>query len=139
MSRLIAWAVLAAFAAAPAAAEDMHFHAELSGASEVPPNTSAGTGTVDATVDSTTRQMRYTMTFSGLSGPATMAHFHGPAAAGANAGVQAPIGANVQSPVTGNFTMTEAQFQDLLNGQWYANVHSGNYPTGEIRGQMGRR
>ena len=45
-----------------------------------------------------TKKLTYTMTYSGLTGPATAAHFHGPAAAGANAGVVVPIGTNPPSP-----------------------------------------
>jgi hypothetical protein len=64
-----------------------------------------------------------------------MAHFHGPAAAGANAGVVLPF-ANPASPIEGQATLTPAQAADLSAGKWYANVHTAANPGGEIRGQM---
>ena len=75
--------------AGPAFAEKMK--ATLDGKSEVPPNTSAATGTADIDYDAASKKLSWKLTYSGLSGPATAAHFHGPAAAGANAGVAVPI------------------------------------------------
>jgi len=66
------------------------FRATMSGKSEVPPTTSSGNGDVLATLDTSTKKLNYTITYMGLSGPATAAHFHGPADAGANAGVAVP-------------------------------------------------
>ena len=65
-----------------------------------------------------------------------MAHFHGPAAPGANAGVALGWGNNPTSPFHGSATLTQQQMQQLQSGQWYANVHTAQNPGGEIRGQM---
>ncbi len=119
-----------------ASAADVEYRATMTGKSEVPPNTSSGSGDVVATLDPATKKLNYTMTYRGLSGPATAAHFHGPAAAGANAGVAVPIGNNPASPTTGSVTLTDAQVKDLEAGKWYANVHTAANPGGEIRGQM---
>jgi hypothetical protein len=101
---------------------------------------SPGTGTVEATYDSTTRKLDYTVTWSGLSGPATMAHFHGPAAVGKNAGVQIVIGgANPTSPVHDDAALTAEQAKELAAGLMYVNVHSAKFPKGEIRGRRERR
>jgi hypothetical protein len=70
-----------------------------------------------------------------LSGPASAAHFHGPAAPGQNAGVIVPF-PNPESPIRGEATLTEAQAADLLAGRWYVNVHSRAHPGGEIRAQV---
>jgi hypothetical protein len=102
----------------------------------VPPTTSTGSGDVLATLNTSTRQLKYTMTYMGLTGPATAAHFHGPAVAGKNAGVAVPIGVNPPSPDTGTVTLTPAQMKDLMAGKWYANVHTAANKGGEIRGQM---
>ena len=75
--------------AGPAFAEKMK--ATLDGKSEVPPNTSAGTGTADIDYDAASKKLSWKLTYSGLSGPATAAHFHGPAEAGKNAGVAVAI------------------------------------------------
>jgi hypothetical protein len=119
-----------------ASAASVNFHATMDGKAEVPPNASTGSGDALATLDTSSKQLNYTITFFGLSGPATAAHFHGPAAPGANAGVAVPIGTNPTSPVTGSVTLTDAQMADLQAGKWYANVHTAENKGGEIRGQM---
>src|SRR4051812_16555585 len=62
-----------------------HINATLSGANEVPANSTTGSGTVTGTYDSTTRLLTYTATWSGLTGAATAGHFHSPALPGTNA------------------------------------------------------
>ena len=121
-----------------ASAATIDFRATMSGKAEVPPTTTTGSGDVLATLDTASKKLSYTMTYVGLSGPATAAHFHGPAAAGANAGVVVPIGTNPPSPSTGSVTLTDAQITDLEAGNWYANVHTEANKGGEIRGQMVR-
>ncbi len=107
----------------------------LSGAQEVPPATTAGTGTVTATFDKATSKLSYEVVYSGLSGPARAGHFHGPAAAGQNAGVASGF-ADATSPIRGEVTLTAAQAADLLAGRWYVNIHTQRYPGGEIRAQV---
>ena len=110
------------------------FRATLSGAAEVPANASAGTGTMEASFDKATSVLKWSVTYAGLSGPATMAHFHGPAMPGANAGVVVPF-PSAASPAEGSATLTPAQVTDLMAGKWYVNVHTAKNPGGEIRGQ----
>lgn len=111
---------------------------QLSGANEVPPVTTAGSGTVEARFDKTTQVLSWKVTFSNLSGPATAAHFHGPAAPGSNAGVVIPFSGNT-SPIEGSATLTPAQAADLLAGKWYANVHTAANKGGEVRAQITAR
>lgn len=136
--RFAALAVVSGFcflAAGPLQAKTVHFATALNGASEVPPNTSAGTGMVKADLDMQTRAFTYTITYSGLTGPAVAAHFHGPAAAGVNA---PPIITmkSLASPIKGNVVLTTSQVSDLEAGKWYFNVHTKAHPGGEIRGQL---
>jgi hypothetical protein len=115
------------------------FTVPLTGAAQVPPVTTSATGTANLTYDPSTRVLTWTVTFSGLSSAATMAHFHGPAPAGKNAGVQIWIskrGAAPTSPITGSTTLTQAQATMLTDGDFYINVHSQDHPAGEIRGQV---
>ena len=125
----------AAFAfAGPAFADKMKV--TLDGKSEVPPNTSAATGTADLDYDPASKKLSWKITYSGLTGPATAAHFHGPAAAGANAGVKVPIANPGTSPVEGSATLTDEQATDLTGGKYYINIHTAANPGGEIRGQV---
>jgi hypothetical protein len=117
-------------------ADSVSFKADLSASSEVPPNTSGGKGTLDATYDTTSKQLTYTVSYSGLTGPATAAHFHGPAEAGANAGVVIPVQGALASPIKGTATLTDAQAADLTGGKWYFNIHTQANKGGEIRGQV---
>jgi hypothetical protein len=89
-----------------------------------------------ATLDTATKTLTYTLTFKALTGPALMAHFHGPAKPGANAGVVVPITGELTSPVHGSAVLTDAQVKDLTAGLWYANVHTAANKGGEIRGQV---
>ena len=120
--------------AGPAFADKMKV--TLDGKSQVPPNTSAGTGTADLDYDAASKKLSWKITYSGLSGPATAAHFHGPAAAGANAGVKVPIPNPTASPIEGSATLTDEQAADLTAGKYYINVHTAANPGGEIRGQV---
>ena len=112
------------------------FTTQLRAANEVPPNTSQGSGSVDAVLNRDTNLFRWKVSFRGLTGPATAAHFHGPAAVGSNAGVVLPWTGPVSSPLEGRATLTPAQAADLLAGRWYANIHTAAHPAGELRGQM---
>ena len=125
--------------AKPSQAAPMKFKADMSGASEVPPTTTSGKGTVTATYDPAAKVLTWEGNFSGLSGPATAAHFHGPAEVGKNAAPAVWIsekGQNLASPFKGTATLTYAQAADLEKGLWYANVHTEANKGGEIRGQV---
>ena len=129
-------AVLALFAlAAPALAATVTYTTTLKGADEVPPNDTKGTGMVEAKYDTATMKFSYTVTYSGLTGAATAAHFHGPAKAGANAGPIITL-ENLASPIKGEATLTAEQAKQLADGLWYLNVHTAAHPPGEIRGQL---
>ena len=112
------------------------FSTQLRGANEVPANASAGTGSVDAVLNKDTSLLRWKVNYSGLTGPATMAHFHGPADVSTNAGVALAWPAPIMSPMEGSATLTAAQMADLMAGRWYANIHTAAHPGGEVRGQM---
>jgi len=131
-----ALALATGLAIAPAFADSVKFMASLKASEEVPPIQSAGTGTLDATYDTASKQLSYTVNYSGLTGPATAAHFHGPAEAGKNAGVVVPVQGSVASPIKGSATLTDAQAADLEGGKWYFNVHTDANKGGEIRGQV---
>jgi hypothetical protein len=120
-----------------AQAATVNLKADLKASSEVPAKESAGKGTLTATLDTTTNEFKYHVEFDGLSGPATAAHFHGPAAEGVNAKPQLPVKVSpIVSPIEGTATVTAEQAKDLLDGKWYFNLHTASNPGGEIRGQV---
>lgn len=122
---------------AAAHAATIQLKADLKASAEVPPKDSAGMGTMTGTLNTETNEFTYHIEFSGLTGPAVAAHFHGPAAEGMNAKPQLPIkGSPVTSPIEGKATLTAEQAKDLLAGKWYFNLHTAANPGGEIRGQI---
>ena len=135
--RLVVFALAAFLSTATSAyAQTLKFKANMDATQEVPANDSKGKGTADLTYDTATKNLTWTITFEGLSGPAAVAHFHGPAEPGKNAGVALLIGQNPTSPAKGSATLTEAQAADLIAGRWYVNVHTAANKGGEIRGQV---
>ena len=126
---------LCLLAAGAADARVVHFMAMLKGADEVPPNATTGTGMVDASLDTDAKTFHYAASYSGLTGPAVAAHFHGPALAGMNAPPMVPM-TTLVSPITGTAPLSDGQIADLLAGKWYFNVHTAAHPGGEIRGQL---
>jgi Cu/Zn superoxide dismutase len=123
------------------------FVASLNGASEVHAKAVAETGT--ATIVKTGATYTYTITYSGMSGPLTGAHIHGPATATTNATVIVPFdiaGAGASGTLTGTFASTNnvAISNDSLDvlmrtGGAYVNLHTGTNLGGEIRGQLAQQ
>ena len=122
-----------------AEAAPLAFKVDMNGAQQVPPVQTGASGTADLTYDPATRMLTWTVSYAGLSGPATMAHLHGPATQGKNA---PPViwlsekGATVSSPIKGQAKLTPEQAQQMMGGEWYINVHTQANPNGEIRGQV---
>lgn len=116
------------------------FKGTYSGAQEVPPNASAGTGTIQGIYDSASKRIYYVINFSGLSTNTTAAHFHAPGAPGVIAPVIIaytgfPAGVTSGTYVNTN-VITNAQEKQLLSNLWYSNIHTTSLPGGEIRTQI---
>ena len=111
------------------------FVANLTGGQEVPANNSTATGKATLLLSSDENEARLALNFGGLSSAQTDAHIHGPAPAGTAAGVLFPVPTGQLSDF--RIPLTSQQVQDLKNGLLYINVHSSNFPGGEIRGQFG--
>ncbi|HEX4180359.1 MAG TPA: CHRD domain-containing protein [Caulobacteraceae bacterium] len=133
---IIVAAALSVLTAGAANAEVLHFTAKLDGASETPPTDSKGTGKAWVSLDTATKMLDWKVEYSGLTGPAVMAHFHGPAAVGQAAGVAVPLTGDLTSPTRGKATLTDAQISQLEGGMWYVNIHTAANKGGEIRGQV---
>jgi len=98
-----------------------------------------GSGTVSGTYDAAINALTYSVAWTGLTGTATLGHFHGPALAGSAASPVITfnlINNGTAGNATGTITLTDAQESDLLAGKWYANIHTQTNGGGEIRGQV---
>ncbi|MEH6710288.1 CHRD domain-containing protein [Paraglaciecola polaris] len=129
-------ALLAVITMAPAKADLISFSATLDGAQA---NAGAGsgslaTGSATMWLDDMTNNFSWNIGWSGLD-EVVAAHFHGPAAPDANAGVEVAIDFTM-NPTMGNAILNDQQVGDLLAGLWYINIHTADFPGGEIRGQV---
>ena len=118
--------------------------ATLTGAGEVPSNGSPAKGLMEGTFDTDTNTLTWTVSYSGLSSAPIGAHFHGPVSylgltPEENAPIQVGTPGDLASPFHGVAKIDAAQAKDLKDGRWYFNVHSKNFPAGEIRGPIVRR
>jgi uncharacterized protein (DUF1800 family) len=120
------------------------FVALLNGANEVPPVTTSATGTSVVILSPDETSALVSLTFTGLSSPQTAAHLHGPAAPGNNApgtilDLDQPLGqvSNLLWDIqpVGGLSVLEL-VNALKGGLIYANVHTANFPSGEIRGWL---
>src|SRR5262245_2703728 len=134
--------------------------ATLRGFNEVPAKFTAGQGTFRATIDQTARTITFTLTFSGLSGAPLASHIHF-AQKDVNGGVQVffcdgaghpACPAGTSGTITGTITPADViatvpdqgiengEFdklvQAILAGKTYVNIHTAQFPGGEIRGQI---
>ena len=131
---------LALASAFPAQATVFSLFTFLSGAQEVPPNASPGSGEAQMTYDDVTNELAWTIEFGGLLAPTVAAHFH-QAPPGVNGPIIVPVdlgafaGATAGT-LTGSGAVPDANEPALLSGGWYLNIHTTMFPGGEIRGQV---
>ncbi len=137
------WSCVAAIAALamPARAFLWTFNDPLSGLQEVPPNNSPATGSTWGTFDDVTNMITLNAYAYPLLSGITASHLHAPAPPGANAGVIISVGVGSgglyeYQVVNFTATLTNQQEQWLMDGLVYLNVHSPQYPGGEVRGQI---
>ena len=93
-------------------------------------------GQFTGTVDTMSGKVTYKIIYSGLSGPVTASHFHGPATADQSAGVILPIPGPYNSGMEGTVTANSATVKEILDGMAYVNLHTAQYPMGEARAQV---
>jgi CHRD domain/Calx-beta domain len=108
--------------------------AGLNSAQVVPPSGSPATGVAVVRQAVNIPVVSVSLSFSGLTSAETEAHLHGPSAADANA----PIIVTLPSGQVVDFQtpLSNAQLLDLSRGMFYVDVHTTNFPNGEIRGQL---
>lgn len=147
----------------PVQAATIDYIAYLNGASEFPPNASSGTGFGHVAYDSIAHTLLVQIDFTGLSGITTASHLHcctaSPDTGTAGVATQTPSFSGFPLGVfSGTYENTfdltlasswnaafltnnggtaagaEAAFADGLKGRVYLNIHTDQFPGGEIRG-----
>ena len=114
--------------------QDVTFGAMLMGSEEVPAVSTTAMGTFSGVYNKTTKILTYTISYTGMT--PTAWHLH-KGARGATGGVIFDIGRTFTSPFSAaTIALTADQETDLMNGMYYANIHSTKSPSGEIRGQL---
>lgn len=126
----LAWMLLGG----SALAQQIYLTATIDAGQETPPNSSTATGSACLVLDTAAHTLTYTIEFSGLSSAETLAHIHGFAAPGATAPPLFNLA--LGSPITGSETTTTTEEQSIIAGLAYVNIHTTNFPNGEIRGQV---
>jgi len=110
-----------------------------SGGQEVPAVTTTATGTLSGSYNATRNMLTYNISWTGLSGIVTAAHFHGPALSGVSASPihDITIGTNgITGSTSGTITIADSTEAHLLAGRLYYNLHTALNVNGEIRGQV---
>lgn len=111
----------------------------LSAAQEVPPIIfPTATGEGNLVLNSSTGELSGTVSVSGLTGQAAMAHIH-EAAAGENGPVILGLEGNADGTIWSiptNTVLDTPQFNAFTAGNMYLNVHTAANPGGELRGQI---
>lgn len=118
---------------------DYTISGNASGSQEVPSFATTATGSLNGTYNAETNLLTYSITWTGVSGNLTMAHFHGPALVGVNAGVIHDINIvnnGTSGTAAGTITIHDTTEAHLLAGKIYYNLHTALKPSGEIRGQV---
>jgi hypothetical protein len=137
LGSIFAVAVVMFLTAATARAET--FYANLQGAQETPAVATTATGYARVVVNEPALTYSFTVVFSGLTSAQNNAHIHAPGAIGASAGVIINFGVvgGTSGTITGSGAITAGQIAQLRSHLGYVNVHSVNFPAGELRGQLG--
>ena len=130
-SLMLVGAAALVFAAGAAQAGILRYEATLKGAAAT-----HARGDISAQLDTDTRQMSYTVTYSGLSGPPVGADFQTAAAKSGSPTVLAA--AATANPIEGTVTLTPAQIDSLNQDRWSFAIKTNAAPSGEISGVLRR-
>ena len=127
--------VTAMVTTAAAAPPPKQFLAVLNAPQETPPLATAGNGAAHLTFEESTKMLCFSINFQNLSSAEILAHIHGPALPGTPAGILFPLPlGNPKAGCVG--PLDKNQKNALLKNSTYINIHSANFPAGEIRGQI---
>ena len=132
---VVGTALLCVLVVAPAAwaQKSLVFIAVLNGGQEVPPVDSNAFGVAYLTLGG--NMLCHSISYDGLSSGETVAHIHGPARSGNNAGVVFDLVAGApKNDCVG--PLSNKQRNELKKGMYYINIHTANNGGGEIRGQI---
>ena len=133
--------ILSAMMFSITAAAQQKFSVSLNGRQEVPANNSSGSGSCMVTLNQTQTQFTVTCNYRNLTSNAVGAHIHDNGPVGVNSPIRFDFsftGGTIGTIGPLVFNTTPAQVADLRANRWYVNIHTSNFPGGEIRGQVKR-
>ena len=141
MKHLSTLAALLALLVLPATARATQFTFNVSLDGAQAGTASSGTGSATLVLDDVANTLLVDLTYSGLGTPTTNAHIHCCAPPGMSAGVIIPfvppfVTGATSGSMTNTFNITAAQVLQVESGDSYINIHTTNFPAGEIRGQI---
>lgn len=132
----IAGFAFAAVAIGPAYADDTVFEVTLTADEVVPPTNSTGIAEVTIMATPETGDIVWLVIYEGLSSRITSVEFHGPAGPGETAPITQSIRLGLTSPIIGGTMLSDAGMAALLEGMWYVEIQTADFPDGELRGQL---
>ncbi|GHB82069.1 CHRD domain-containing protein [Persicitalea jodogahamensis] len=110
------------------------YQATINSQNTVPRSTSSAQGSASLEYNKTTRMLTYNVTYQGLV--PTAGHIHKAQPAWETGPVVIPFNNVGTSPITGSMQL-DNELETLLRlGNLYINLHTAQYPAGEIRGQV---
>jgi hypothetical protein len=117
-------------------ADGIGFTASIDGSQENPSVTTNGSGTGFAIIEHSGTAIAYRFTIAGLSSNLSASHLHN-APSGANGSVVKALDFGTDSTTSGVWSgFTDATITQFIKNNIYMNVHSANFPSGEMRGQL---
>ena len=128
----------ALLAGTSASAEILNFRAMLAPPAETPPGQRHGAGLAELTLDTDSKVLSWKVTYSGLTGPLTGAHFRAPPEPGSPVGATMDLAPLLTNPVVSSARLNDIQIGDLRAGLWSVNLLTAKNPHGELRGDLER-
>ena len=139
---MLSLALSASLIAVPAGATIYNLQTNLAGAQEIPSNASGGSASISGVYNDETNVLLYSVTYrlDSVSTVLTAAHLHGPATTSQTAPPLVDLdfsrATGTNSFFNGSVVLDNTEEGYLKAARLYINLHSDQFPNGELRGQL---